>query len=160
MSEKLGYRGYISSRPVREVSFPQRVQNLVVRDYASRYGLTYQLSATEYAMPGCYMMLFDVLESLPSMEGLIMFSLFMLPQRQTRRLEIYNRIIETGTQLHAALEEMVFKGEEDLESFEDMISTVLILPNTPMRGYYKKVEEEQSQDSFWENMQKFINQPT
>ena len=57
MSNRFGYRGYIASRPVRGLAQPQHVQNLVVRDYASRAKLPYLLSATEYAMPGCYMVL-------------------------------------------------------------------------------------------------------
>ena len=58
----LGYRGYIASRPVRGTSTPQHVQNLVIRDYAARSGLDFKLSATEYAMDGCYLMLEAVLD--------------------------------------------------------------------------------------------------
>ena len=60
-NNRSGYRGYIASRPVRGTHTPQRVQNLVVRDYAARTKLDYRLSAVEYAMPACYMMLDDVL---------------------------------------------------------------------------------------------------
>ena len=140
MSEKLGYRGYIISRPVRGVSYPHRVQNLVVRDYATRHNLAYKLSATEYAMPGCYMMLYDVLAELPQLEGIILFSLFMLPQRTESRLEIYDRILGAGCELHSALEEMVLQDRSEIEIFEEMIQAVLTLPNTPMGGYYQKSE--------------------
>ncbi len=56
-TERYGYRGYVASRPVRGNSFPQQVQNLVVRDYASRKELKYLLSATEYAMSSGFLML-------------------------------------------------------------------------------------------------------
>src|SRR5271156_6802343 len=71
MSNRFGYRGYIASRPVRGLAQPQHVQNLVVRDYASRTKLPYLLSATEYAMPGCYMVLESVLAELAHVEGVI-----------------------------------------------------------------------------------------
>lgn len=138
MSKQLGYRGYISSRPIRGTSFPHRVQNLVVRDYANRKGFVYKLSATEYAMPGCYMMLSGVLEELVTLEGIILFSLFMLPKRQEKRLDIYHQIINQGTQLHAALEDMVLRQEDDINEFEDLIKVVNTLPNTPLEGYYSK----------------------
>lgn len=141
MSEKSGYRGYIVSRPVRGVSYPHRVQNLVVRDCAARHNLLYKLSATEYAMPGCYMMLSDVLAQLPQLQGIILFSLFVLPQRAEERWAIYDRILEAGCELHAALEEMVLKDRSEIESFEEMIQAVLTLPNTPMGGYYHKSED-------------------
>ncbi|MEG4283608.1 hypothetical protein QUB68_10810 [Microcoleus sp. A006_D1] len=140
MSEKSGYRGYIVSRPVRGVSYPHRVQNLVVRDCATRHNLLYKLSATEYAMPGCYMMLSDVLAQLPQLQGIILFSLFVLPQRAEERWAIYDRILEARCELHAALEEMVLKDRSEIESFEEMIQAVLTLPNTPMGGYYHKSE--------------------
>ncbi|XZN90168.1 MAG: LIC12192 family sporadic carbohydrate cluster protein [Microcoleus sp.] len=148
MSKKLGYRGYIISRPVRGVSYPHRVQNLVIRDYATRHNLAYKLSATEYAMPGCYMMLYDVLAELPQVEGIILFSLFVLPQRTESRLEIYDRILGAGCELHAGLEEMVLQDRNEIEKFEEMIQAVLTLPKTPMGGYYQKSEYTKLNDFF------------
>jgi sporadic carbohydrate cluster protein (TIGR04323 family) len=150
MHKKFGYRGYIGSRPLRDTSFPHRVQNLVIRDYAVRHGLAYKLSATEYAMPGCYMMLTGVMEELPLLEGVILFSLFMLPQRQPRRLEIYQQILSQGGELHAALEEMVLQDERDIDNFEEMIEVVATLPHIPLGGYYQKVGKSSEQDSFWQ----------
>jgi sporadic carbohydrate cluster protein (TIGR04323 family) len=152
MSEKSGYRGYITSRPVRGVSYPHRVQNLVVRDYATRHNLDYKLSATEYAMPGCYMMLYDVLAELPQLEGLILFSLFMLPQKTKSRWEIYDRILGAGCELHAGLEEMVLQDRSEIENFEKMIQVVLTLPHTPMGGYYHKSEDPKLNKFFREAM--------
>lgn len=148
MSNQFGYRGYIGSRPIRGTSFPHRVQNLVVRDYANRRKLTYKLSATEYAMPGCYMMLSGVMEELITLEGIILFSLFMLPQRKEKRLEIYQHTLNHNCQLHAALEDMTLTCEEDIETFEDMITVVNILPNTPMGGYYNKTYSQNIDESF------------
>ncbi|MCC3405790.1 MAG: hypothetical protein JGK17_09390 [Microcoleus sp. PH2017_10_PVI_O_A] len=148
MSEKLGYRGYIVSRPVRGVSYPHRVQNLVVRDFAARHNLLYKLSATEYAMPGCYMMLSDVLANLPQLEGIVLFSLFVLPQKTEARWEIYDKILDAGCELHAALEEMVLKDRSDIEDFEETIRAVLTLPHTPMGGYYCKSEYPKINDFF------------
>ncbi|MEG5028027.1 hypothetical protein QUB36_12475 [Microcoleus sp. AT8-B1] len=152
LSQKLGYRGYITSRPVRGVNYPHRVQNLVVRDYATRHNLDYKLSATEYAMPGCYMMLYDVLAELPQLEGIILFSLFMLPQKTKSRLEIYDRILDAGCELHAGLEEMVLQDRSDIENFETMMQVVLTLPHTPMGGYYQKSEDPKLNNFFQQAM--------
>jgi len=157
LSQKLGYRGYITSRPVRGMSYPHRVQNLVVRDYATRHNLDYKLSATEYAMPGCYMMFYDVLTELPQLEGIILFSLFMLPQKTKPRLEIYDRILGAGCELHAALEEMVLQEKSEIEDFETMIQVVLNLPKTPMGGYYHKSEDPKLNNFFIEAMRPTID---
>lgn len=137
MNEKIGYRGYVSSRPIRGRSHPQRVQNLVIRDYAKRKGLSYLLSSTEFTMPGCYMMLEDVLNELPKLEGVIIFSSFMLPQRKERRFRIYERILTNKCALHSALEEIVLNAEADIENFEDVIEVVYTLPQVPLNDVYQ-----------------------
>jgi sporadic carbohydrate cluster protein (TIGR04323 family) len=140
MSEgRSGYRGYIASAPVRGTHFPQRVQNLVVRDYAARRGLGFKLSLTEYAMPGCYMMLENVLDELPRIEGCIVFSAFMLPKAKKRRLETYARVLQCGASLHAALENLVLSNESDISIFEDILDVSSTLSLVPGRGTIDKV---------------------
>ena len=138
MSERRGFRGYNGSRPVRGTSFPQRVQNLVIRDYAARKGLRYLLSATEYAMPGCYMILENVLGELASIEGIIAFSIFMLPARKERRLELYARVLQAGCELHGALEGLTIRSQDDIAPVEDTIDVVLSMERTPYGGWYEK----------------------
>lgn len=117
-----GHRGYIASREVRGQLWPQHVQNLVVRDYAQRNGLDYLLSATEYAMQGCYMNLNAVLEELPRIEGVILFSVFMLPESRERRMALYERVFDAGADLHGALESMAIRTLEDVARLEDILA--------------------------------------
>src|SRR6185312_12345496 len=95
-AEGRGYPGYVSSRPISGYRVPQHVQNLVIRDYAQRRGFLYKLSGTEYAIDHCYMMLEQLVSELPAHEGIIAYSMFMLPQRAERRLRIYQRILAAG----------------------------------------------------------------
>ncbi len=120
MSNRRGYRGYIASRPVRGLMQPQQVQNLVVRDYAARRRVTYLLSATEYAMPACYLILETVMRELPEIKGVICYSLFMLPERAARRRELYERIFAAGCSLHGALENMAVVDWQDVAALEDI----------------------------------------
>jgi sporadic carbohydrate cluster protein (TIGR04323 family) len=146
----------VASRPVRGTSFPQQLQNLAVRDYASRHGLRYLLSATEYAMPSCFLMLDAVLDELPKLEGLIFFSIFMLPQRKARRLEIYDRVLAEGCKLHAALESLSLGAREDVAALEDLLDAAFTLPYLPLGGRYEKDEtsmEERGRDAFWTSLE-------
>lgn len=133
-----GYRGYITSRPVRESHFPQRVQNLVVRDYAQRRGLAFRLSLTEYAMPGCSMMLETLLGELDALDGIILFSAFVLPADRARRQSIFERVIAAGKPLHAALENLVVRTPADAAGWDDLIEVNALLPATPFGGRYEK----------------------
>jgi sporadic carbohydrate cluster protein (TIGR04323 family) len=115
-----GHRGYIGSRPYFGDRAPQHVQNLVIRDYCQRYKFQYLLSVTEYAMPGCYMMLEEVLREAPHLSGIVLYSLFMLPARRERRLDVYERLFAAGATLHGALEDLTVAGRGDIQRIEDI----------------------------------------
>lgn len=115
------HRGYIASRPIHGSRVGQHIQNLVVRDYAQRTGLTYVLSATEYSMSGCYMMLEQLVQELDRLGGIIAYSLFMLPERQERRLALYDRILDAGASLHTAVEGLVLDRRSGIGQIEDII---------------------------------------
>lgn len=125
-----GYRGYITSRLVRGSRTPQHVQNLVIRDYAARNGLLFKLSATEYVMPGCTMILHSVLDELPALEGIIAFSLFMLPRNQERRQWIYHRVLDSGAELHFAVEGLALTTLADIVRIEAILGIERTLANT------------------------------
>ena len=116
-----GYRGYIASRPVRGHSTPQHIQNLVIRDYAERNGLEFKLSATEYAMPSCDMILRAVLDELSTLEGLILFSMFQLPQNISQRISVYKSVLDSDCAMHAATESLALLSSEDISRWEDII---------------------------------------
>lgn len=136
-----GYRGYITSRPVRGSHFPQRVQNLVVRDYAARRKLPFKLSLTEYAMPGCTMMLRTLLTELDELDGIILFSLFLLPSDRAQRDPIFDLILRSGKTMHAALENLVLRDAAGAAQWGAIIDVQSTLPATPFGGRYEKNEQ-------------------
>lgn len=120
MIKQLGYRGYISSRPVVGNRVPQHVQNLVIRDYCSSHNMHFLLSATEYAMPNCYIMLEHTLKEAVNNQGVVLYSLFQLPQNSVKRQKIYNLLLENQIEIHAALEGIVIKDQESVQRVEDI----------------------------------------
>lgn len=121
MNNRHGYRGYNGSRVYSGLDFPQNVQNFIIRNYCQKYQLTYLLSASEYKMPGCYMILEEILSALHTLEGIVMFSIFMLPAAREKRLRMYRTILEAGCSLHGALEDVAIHQWEDVQLIEDII---------------------------------------
>ena len=119
-ANRAGHRGYIGSRPYFGDRAAQHVQNLVIRDYCQRNKYQYLLSVTEYAMPGCYMMLEEVMREASTLSGVVLYSLFMLPARRERRLQVYDRVLRTGATLHGALEDLTVAGVADIQRIEDI----------------------------------------
>ncbi|HTG08170.1 MAG TPA: LIC12192 family sporadic carbohydrate cluster protein [Bradyrhizobium sp.] len=118
-----GYRGYVFSRSVDSHRVPQHIQNLVIRDYAARRKLHYLLSATEYTMPDCYLILEQVLADLAALDGVILYTMFMLPADSQHRRQIYRRLLDAGCRLHAAVEGFVLESEDDIERWENVLQT-------------------------------------
>ena len=120
MIKQLGFRGYISSRPVMGNRVPQHVQNLVIRDYCASHNIHFLLSATEYAMANCFIMLEHALKEAVKNQGVVLYSLFQLPQDAQKRKRIYNIILENQIEMHAALEGIAIKDQESVQRVEDI----------------------------------------
>lgn len=126
-----GYRGYVTSRPFMGERAPQHIQNLVIRDYARRLGLSYLLSVSEYAMTGSQMILDQVLDDLADLDGIICYSIFQLPTRAERRRAVYARVLSAGRELHGAVEGLVLRDAADAARIEDIWRVRQVLAACP-----------------------------
>ena len=111
-------RGYIFSRPFMGERAPQHVQNIVIRDCCERNGLQYLLSATEYAMLDCHLILSQVLDELPSIDAIALYSLFQLPQNALEREQVYSRVLSLGKTLYFAVESLKMGTKAERERVE------------------------------------------
>jgi len=111
-------RGYVFSRPFMGERVPQHVQNLVIRDYCERNRLHYLLSASEYAMKDCYLVLKQVLDELSELDGIAAYSLFQLPEDASERHEVYSRVLALGKTLHFAVEGLQMSDAKDRDRVE------------------------------------------
>jgi sporadic carbohydrate cluster protein (TIGR04323 family) len=137
LSNKKGYRGYIVSRPVDDHRVPQHIQNVVIREYAEKREMQYLLSVTEYCMSGSYLILEQALNELSGVEGIILYSMFVLPAPPAQRRSIYRRVLAAGCSLHAAVERFALKNEEDIERWENVLITAALCRDVN----YKQIEE-------------------
>jgi len=115
-----GYRGYICARMEMGRSTPQHIQQLVIRDYCAKRGMQFLLSATEYCMPGCTLILDAVLAELDTLEGIVMYSLYQMPTGRAKREELYQALFAKGCELHCAAEGIVIRTPEDAARIEDV----------------------------------------
>ena len=122
-------KGYIFSRSFMGERTPQHVQNLVIRDYCKKNDLQYQLSLTEYAMTGSYLMHQNLMNDLESIDGIVAYSLFQLPESSSHRKEIYKKIIELNKVYHFAVEGLNFKDQGTSEKIEALWQVKKTLPH-------------------------------
>ena len=133
-------RGYIFSRPFMGERVPQHVQNLVIRDYCARRQLQFLLSATEYAMPGCDLILAQVLDALPEVDGIVAgdvtwghrivaYSLFQLPEGWQGRSRVFQRLLDQGKALHCAVEDLKAGNAQEFDRLETLWQVRQTLPD-------------------------------
>ncbi len=115
-----GWRGYVSSREIRGNLIPQRVQNLVIRTAVENRGWQYLLSATEYYMADCHMILKGAVEELPKLEGLAFYSLHQLPAASSERTLVYEACFAAGAGLFFSLEDLLIRTRSDTVLVEDL----------------------------------------
>jgi sporadic carbohydrate cluster protein (TIGR04323 family) len=128
---RVGYRGYVTCRPFGGLHIPVPVQALVMRDYCARNGFMYKLHVNENIFPHSYVVLEGLINELKIYEGLLATSIFMMPKRQERRLDIYRRILDQDASLHFVLEDLVIRKPEDIAPVEEILSIHFVLPEAP-----------------------------
>jgi len=116
----LTIKGYISSKKIQNIEFPQRFQNLVIRDYCIKNNLRLLLSSTEYRMDNSFIILKHLLNNINEYDGIIFFSLFMLPIEINDRYHIYRQVFNSNKKLYFAYESKFIINFEDIDSVENI----------------------------------------
>jgi len=117
-----GYKGYLSTRPFGGYRVPQRVQNIVIRNYCLDNNLHYVFGAVEVVMPRCYMILDLLLDELPYIDGIICYSLFQFPESQQRRRQIFDQILNNKKSIHFAVEGLFASRPKHVDRLLDIYS--------------------------------------
>jgi len=114
-------RGYIFSRSFYSSRVPQHVQNIVIRDFCNNHNLQYLLSATEYSMKNCYLILENVISELGKLDGVVFYSLFQLPADKKIRENIFNKFNKKSKTLFFAVENFGAKNAYDFDKIEKIL---------------------------------------
>jgi len=99
---------------------PQRVQNIVIRDYCSNHRFSYLLGAVEYSFDGATAILESLIERIGEVDGLVFYSIFQLPSDDSKRSWVIANALSKGKEFHFALEGISIKCWRDEKSVNQM----------------------------------------
>jgi len=128
-NEEKRLRGYIFSRPFMEERVPQHVQNIIIRDYCSKNNIQYLLSATEYAMENSNLILRQLVKDLPSIDGIVAYSIFQMPEDDDERHSIFNVVMSCKKEIHFAVEGLSVYDNDSYNHIENIWQVKKTLPN-------------------------------
>ena len=111
-------KGYVSSSSINNNFIPQKLQNLLIRDFCSNNSLSLNLSSIEYSKS--ILILKSLLKELRYIDGIVFFSIYQLPKNEKLRLKIYNQTIQNKKTLYFALENKSVTKRNDFQSIEDI----------------------------------------
>ena len=126
---KKSVRGYIFGKKFMGERAPQQVQNIIIRDFCQKNKLHYKLSLVEYVFKGSTFMLKEGLKEIKKLHGIVLYSLFQLPENEVDRNLICNLIIKKKKKLFFALENMEMSNKNDLEKINTLWLIKKELPN-------------------------------
>jgi sporadic carbohydrate cluster protein (TIGR04323 family) len=78
--KKYIYQGYVQLMEFNNIYLPARIQNLIMKNFCEQNNAIFKLSVNEHYIKNCYMELFFILKKIKNIDGLIMSSIYMLPQ--------------------------------------------------------------------------------
>jgi sporadic carbohydrate cluster protein (TIGR04323 family) len=108
---------------------PQHVQNIIIKDYCDKNNYNYLLSVTEYTMKNSFLMLEKLINDLINVDGVILYSLFQLPEQSKYRTEILNRIINKKKIIIFACEQIKITLKKEIKRAEVIWSIKQSLPS-------------------------------
>ena len=91
---------------------PQHVQNIVLRNYCAQNSFTLLLSASEYAMEGSFLILKQAIKSIADADGLLLYSLFQLPDNDELREKIIFDLLSQKKSIHFAVEGLTISDQK------------------------------------------------
>ena len=128
------FRGYISSRDLTDGSFvDQSIQNLIIRKSCEQRNFQYMLSATEYGMKNCFLMLNQVILDLKKnkFDGVAFYSIDQLPNNTNLRKKIYEVVIKNKKKILISQENILLSTNKDIRKFENLLKIKLLLNFCP-----------------------------
>ena len=131
------FKGYISSRAFMGERVPQNIQNLCIRDFCKKNNFHYVLSSTEHAMENSFLVLKKLSNSLGKIDGIVMYSMFQLPNNKDLRFKIFSNFKKKKKKIFFALEnkELNINSLELIEDIWDIKN--VIDQNKPDLQYLK-----------------------
>lgn len=128
-------KGYMTSLEVNGSRFSHRIQNILIREYCTRIQSTYLFSLTEVSVLGAYFVLKDLLQIKEQYDGVVFFSLTMLPNQLEQRRAVY-RLIEAQKEIHFCMEQLAIRNTTDIDRIENILSVRQTLAQVPYAGRY------------------------
>ena len=123
---KDNFISYITTRKIGHYLIPPPLQIMLIRKYCQSNNILFSLPVEELIFENCFIELQSIINSNSIIDGIIMPSIFLLPNTSEKRKYYYKKFEERKIQLHFILESIIIDwGENSISEVE----TIILLNN-------------------------------
>ena len=113
------FAGYINLKPINGVIFPSYAQNQINKEFiVNKLKGQFFLATNENTYGSNNIVLVSLLKE-KSIKGVVIISVFSLPDNFQDRKNIYNICLKNKKEIHFIFEELILKKKKDIEKIED-----------------------------------------
>ena len=115
----LKVRGYMKGSFMNE-RVPERVQGIVIQEFCKAKGFRHLFNNSEYMIEGSTYIIHDIINKLKEEGGLVLYSLFQMPEDNNERLSLFKRILKKKKKLFFALEDLKLTSTDELTEINNL----------------------------------------
>lgn len=114
-------RGYVQNNKFGPYCLPVTFQNKLLKQYCDEKDKIFALPQGEIVFSKNYIQLRSLIEKLRKNEGIIMMSIFMLPEKNKDRDKILVKLIKKRIECHFLFENIVVKNQKEYQKIDNII---------------------------------------
>ena len=114
-------RGYVQNNKFGPYCLPVTFQNKLLKQYCDEKDKIFALPQGEIVFSKNYIQLRSLIEKLRKNEGIIMMSIFMLPEKNKDRDKILIKLIKKRIECHFLFENIVVKNQKEYQKIDNII---------------------------------------
>ena len=118
---KKRYFTYIVNKKFGDYYLPTRFQYVILQDYYQKINANFILPQGEPVFSDTKIRLRTIIKNLKSNEGLILLSIYQLPENKEMRESLLNQLIKKKIELHFIFEGLIFKNKKEFPKINKII---------------------------------------
>jgi sporadic carbohydrate cluster protein (TIGR04323 family) len=119
---KKKYAGYVNLKPLNGVIYPSSIQNITMKNFVENElkGI-FHLAPTEFLQAKYSIVLRTLVSNQTLVEGIVLLSTFLLPQKYQERKKIYQLLKKNKKKMFFIIDGLSIKNNNDLDLVEDFM---------------------------------------
>lgn len=118
-------RGYVQNKKFGPYCLPVPFQNKLLKQYCEEKNLNFALPQGEIVFSQNFIQLRSLIKKLKSNEGIVMMSIYMLPDLIKTRKKIVQELIKKKIECHFIVENKIAKNKRDFDEIENILKILL-----------------------------------